>query len=611
MDYKIDYKKIGLKVGIEIHQQLDTCKLFCECPSLLRNDKPDIVIKRKLHAVVGETGEKDTAAQYEESRQKIFVYEAYSDSTCLVELDEEPPHTMNKEALKIAMQIAMLLGAKPVDEIQVMRKTVIDGSNTSGFQRTALIAKGGAIDSVRIPFINLEEDAGRRISEDESSVTFRLDRLGIPEVEIATDASITSPEQATDVAKKIGMILRSCHVKRGIGTIRQDVNISIKHGARVELKHVQDLRAMSKIIENEILRQINLLEISDELKRRGIKKIPRDFVVLSSKLEHTRSNLLKKAMNNGIVLGVRLPGFGGLVGKEIQPNRRLGSEFADHAKTAGVSGIIHSDELPAYGITEEEKQRIAKALNCEEKDAFVMVVAQPEIAKKALERVILRAEQAIKGVPREVRATDGTNTRFLRPMPGAARLYPETDIPPIKITKEFLDGVRQSLPKTLLEREKELSEVMPAELARQIVHSRNYDLFEEIINEIKIDPKLVATTLTSILKDLKRKGVKIKMTNNDYKQLFRFVAKGKVSKEAIPKIIEKAKPGEIQDVIKEFEILPDGEIRKIISNIVKMSPEKSKKELMGIIMSRINGRADGKKVMKLLDTELKRMKRQR
>ncbi len=602
----MNYKKLGLKVGIEIHQQLDTHKLFCECPSSLRSDAPDIIIKRKLHAVVGETGTKDQAAEYEEARKKTFIYEAYSDSTCLVEMDEEPPHPMNMEALRIAMQIAMLFGAKPVDEIQVMRKTVIDGSNTSGFQRTALIAKGGSIDSVKIPFINLEEDAGRRISEDESSITFRLDRLGIPEVEIATDASINSPEQAASVAKKIGMILRSCHVKRGIGSIRQDVNVSIKNGERVEIKHVQNLRAMSKLIENEALRQWNLIEISNELKKRGVKKIPRDFVVLSSKLEHTKSNLLKKSMNDGIVLGVRLPSFSGLIGKEIQPGRRLGSEFADHAKTAGVSGIIHSDELPAYGITEEEKQILSRALNCGEKDAFVLVVARPAVAEKALDRVLQRAEQTIDGVPREVRAAEGTNTRFLRPMPGAARLYPETDIPPIKITKDFLGDVKSALPKTLVEREKELSKVMPAELARQIIRSRNYDLFEEIISEIKTDPKLVATTLTSIVKDLKRKGIIIEMSKDDYKELFRLVADEKVSKDAIPQIIEHAKRGEIRNAVKRFEMLPDKELKKIISEIVKANQGKPKKEIMGIVMSRVSGRADGKKVMKLLEKEMRK-----
>ena len=602
----MNYKKLGLKVGIEIHQQLDTHKLFCECPSSLRSDAPDIIIKRKLHAVVGETGTKDQAAEYEEARKKTFIYEAYSDSTCLVEMDEEPPHPMNMEALRIAMQIAMLFGAKPVDEIQVMRKTVIDGSNTSGFQRTALIAKGGSIDSVKIPFINLEEDAGRRISEDESSITFRLDRLGIPEVEIATDASINSPEQAASVAKKIGMILRSCHVKRGIGSIRQDVNVSIKNGERVEIKHVQNLRAMSKLIENEALRQWNLIEISNELEKRGVKKIPRDFVVLSSKLEHTKSNLLKKSMNDGIVLGVRLPSFSGLIGKEIQPGRRLGSEFADHAKTAGVSGIIHSDELPAYGITEEEKQILSRALNCGEKDAFVLVVARPSVAEKALDRVLQRAEQTIDGVPREVRAAEETNTRFLRPMPGAARLYPETDIPPIKITKDFLGDVKSALPKTLIEREKELSKVMPAELARQIIRSRNYDLFEEIISEIKTDPKLVATTLTSIVKDLKRKGIIIEMSKDDYKELFRLVADEKVSKDAIPQIIEHAKRGEIRNAVKRFEMLPDKELKKIISEIVKANQGKPKKEIMGIVMSRVSGRADGKKVMKLLEKEMRK-----
>lgn len=255
----IDYNKIGLKSGIEIHQQIDTNKLFCECPSTLRVEEPDSRIRRKLHAVAGETGKTDVAADYEHKRERDFVYEAYKDSTCLVELDEEPPHRINEEALKIALQISLLLNAKPLEITQVMRKTVIDGSNTSGFQRTLLIAREGFIETksgrIGIQNICLEEDAARIISQTEKEVTYRLDRLGIPLVEIATSPDIKNPEQAKEVALHIGEILRACKVKRGIGTIRQDVNMSIKNGFRVEIKGVQEPALISKTIITEIERQ--------------------------------------------------------------------------------------------------------------------------------------------------------------------------------------------------------------------------------------------------------------------------------------------------------------------------------------------------------------------
>nr|QBM01308.1 aspartyl/glutamyl-tRNA(Asn/Gln) amidotransferase subunit B [uncultured archaeon] len=255
----IDYKKIGLKSGIEIHQQIDTNKLFCECPSVLRVEEPHSRTRRKLHAVAGETGKIDIAADYEHKREREFVYEGYSDSTCLVELDEEPPHEINEEALKIALQISLLLNTKPIEITQVMRKTVIDGSNTSGFQRTVLIARDGSIETasgkIGIQSVCLEEDAARIISQDDKEVTYRLDRLGIPLIEIATSPDIKNPEQAKEVALHIGEILRACKVKRGIGTIRQDVNMSINNGYRVEIKGVQEPALISRTIMTEIERQ--------------------------------------------------------------------------------------------------------------------------------------------------------------------------------------------------------------------------------------------------------------------------------------------------------------------------------------------------------------------
>lgn len=269
LDKEINYSKIGLKSGLEIHQQLDTRKLFCKCPSLLRSDEPDYIITRKLHAVAGESGEVDVAAKYQASLGKEFIYQAYNDNVCLVDLDEEPPHLINEEALRIALQIALLLNCKIIPTTQIMRKTVVDGSNTSGFQRTVLIAKDGFIETtegrVGIESLCLEEDAARIIARNEEHSIFRLDRLGIPLVEIATAPDIKTPSQAKEAALKIGDVLRSCKVRRGLGTIRQDVNLSIKKGKRVEIKGFQDIRNIEKTIEWEVKRHLNLLEEKKEI----------------------------------------------------------------------------------------------------------------------------------------------------------------------------------------------------------------------------------------------------------------------------------------------------------------------------------------------------------
>ncbi len=247
-------QNLGLKVGIEIHQQLEGRKLFCHCPTLLRDDQPDFTVERQLRASAGEGGKIDVAAQEEQAKGKTFVYEGYHDSTCLIELDEEPPHEINPEALHTTLQFSLLTKSSISPLVQVMRKTVVDGSNTSGFQRTALIARHGKIETsegaVRIMNISLEEDAGKIISENQTTKTYRLDRLGIPLIEIGTEADIKSPEQCQETAKKIGYLLRSLPgVKRGLGTIRQDVNVSITGGTRIEIKGAQDLRQLPLLLE--------------------------------------------------------------------------------------------------------------------------------------------------------------------------------------------------------------------------------------------------------------------------------------------------------------------------------------------------------------------------
>ena len=268
----IDSNKVGFKCGLEIHQQLSGLKLFCDCPSINSTMEPDIKVERRLRAVAGETGEVDIAAKHEMKKGKKIIYVGNSEDVCLVEVDEQPPYPINERALDVTLQVALLLNAKVVDEIQVMRKTVVDGSNTSGFQRTALVATNGYIETskgkVRIPTICFEEEAAQKVKEDDKSVTYKLDRLGIPLVEVATDADIKDAEHAKEVASYLGMALRSTGgCKRGIGTIRQDVNISIKGHPRVEIKGFQDIRSISKTIENEIKRQLSQKDAESHVRK--------------------------------------------------------------------------------------------------------------------------------------------------------------------------------------------------------------------------------------------------------------------------------------------------------------------------------------------------------
>jgi glutamyl-tRNA(Gln) amidotransferase subunit E len=603
----MDYSKIGLKSGIEIHQQLEGKKLFCECPTKIRDDKPDFVIKRKLRAVAGESGRIDIAARQEQIRNKMFVYQGYSNSTCLVETDGEPPHEMNQDALYASLQFSKMVDAHVSPIIQVMRKTVVDGSNTSGFQRTALVSRNGAIETsegiVRIDNLSLEEDACKIVSEDSNEKIYRLDRLGIPLIEIGTAPDIKTPEQCLETAKKLGMLLRSLpNVKRGLGTIRQDVNVSIKEGRRVEIKGAQDLKMIPKFVELEVKRQLELVKIRDELKGKELN--PLEIIDLSSLLKKSVSKVVISAFKNkGKVMSVKLKGFSGMVGRELQPNYRLGTEFAGRAKIkAGVKGIFHSDELPNYGITEEEVSLINKELKCSKEDAFILVAASEEKCRIALEAVHERALELFDGVPKEVRkAQDDGTSSFLRPMPGAARMYPETDVPMIKT-----DPYSVELPELLEEKIKRYQKKfnLSADLAQYIAKSDKVKLFEEFVKQYKqIKPAFIADVLTATLVEIKRKYQMdvSKLSPDNFRDFFRYLHEDKIHKDiAIDVLIDMIKN---KFDLKNYETISNDEISKKIKEIVENNKGAPMGALMGICMKELAGKASGK----VISEELKKL----
>ncbi len=480
MTEELDYNKLKFKAGLEIHQQLDTKKLFCNCPSLLRQDEPDFIIKRKLHAVAGEAGEIDIAAKHEALKEREFIYQGY-DTTCLVELDEEPPHEINREALKIALQIAIFLHAKIMPITQIMRKTVVDGSNTSGFQRTIMIARDGWIETeqgkVGIDAIYLEEDAARLVQKEKEKTVYRLDRLGIPLVEISTSPDIKSPEQVKEVALHIGNILRSCKVKRGIGTIRQDLNLSIKGGNRVEIKGFQDLKMMLKTLDNEIKRELEVLE---------------------------KKKLVQSEVRNAL--------------------------------------------------------------------------------------------------------SDGT-TEFLRPMPGAARMYPETDLPLLKISRDFINKVKKDLPKLKSEIEKELrKEGLNEEMIKLLFKRNKVEEFKEMLNVIN-KPQLIIKSLlifpNEIVSRNKLKLDKIsEIIEDNLADVLRFVKEGKISENQVKDVLMKLVEGKsLKDAIKIEK--PSENIEEKIMKIIKEKPGLSEKAYMGLIMKEFGGQINGKEAMEIIEKYIK------
>ena len=616
----MDYKKLGLKMGLEIHQQLNTeKKLFCPCKCELTDKKPDYKLLRYLRPTQSELGKIDRAA-FEESRRKLeFIYEAYDRETCLVEADDEPPHPLNMEALEIALIIASLLNMNVVDEFHTMRKQVIDGSNTGGFQRTGLVATDGYLETeygiVKIENLCLEEDAARRIGQNKGKVVFRLDRLGIPLLEVTTDPSMKHPEQVKEVAYQLGQILRSTRVKRGLGTIRQDLNISIAEGARVEIKGVQDLDLMPKMVENEVKRQINLIELMKELQSRGAQvedKIHR----VDDLFKETESKIISRAISKGgSVLTIKLLGFKGLIGKEVQPGRRFGTELAGYAKKMGVSGIFHTDELPAYGITNEEVLAISKRLELSEKDAFILVADEEEKARNAITEVQRRAKTAIKEVPEETRkALEDGNSEYLRPLPTASRMYVETDIPTTVISRECIEEIKSNLPELPEEKKLRITEQysLSEDIALQLVRLDKVGDFEDIMASSNLDPTTVGSTLAYTLKELRRDGNDVSILGtNILKETFALVEDGKITKDAVSDVLigicqDESSP---EDIARKLNLimLSEAEVEKIIDELIseniKMVEERgmgAMGALMGKSMEKLQGKADGKLVNKFL-----------
>jgi len=623
-----DYLKVGLKAGLEVHQQLNTAsKLFCCSPTELRDTKDAAYeFYRYLRPSKSELGEIDRAAMEEGFGTRRFTYKAYS-STGLVENDDEPPMEMNSEALKIALQIALLLQMKPFEQIHTMRKLVIDGSNTSGFQRTALLAVDGEVilksGHVRIDTISVEEEAAQIVEKD----VYSLDRLGIPLVEIGTAPDLKTPKMVKELALTIGTILRACRVKRGLGTIRQDINISIIGGARVEIKGVQALDLIEDIVRNEVLRQRNLLKIRDELQARGA--CARDPIEVTSIFKRTGSKILKKKR----VWGVLLPGFADLVGKEIQPGRRLGSEFADRAKRKGIAGIFHTDELPRYGITSKETDALMQFLHAAERDAAVILADESATTcVEAISAVIERAREATEGVPEETRRVLGDGcSEYLRPLPGAARMYPETDVSPISLPKEVIERVKLYLPETLEARTQRYKRdfFLNDELARQIAWSENNGFFEQVMSlwqekgngisedEMKDAATLVVRTLEGVIAELKRDGVAVDRLKHEHiLDVFKLVRDKTISKEGVPEILRLLAESETKAAGEAaielgFIMLSERELEAIVEEVVQSRLDFIKERgtgaiapLMGVVMKQVRGKADGRLVNDMLQAKI-------
>jgi glutamyl-tRNA(Gln) amidotransferase subunit E len=604
-----------MKAGLEVHQQLAVGKLFCACPSELSEVVRGTFVRR-LRPASGEDQAVDAATAFQASRGLAYRYEIAT-SSCLVEADEEPPHPLNPEALDVALTLALLLDARPVDEIEVMRKIVVDGSNTSGFQRTALVAVDGRLDvggkGHAILSICLEEDAARKGEEASGEITYRLDRLGIPLIEIATGPDIASGAEAREVAEEIGALVRATRrARRGIGTVREDVNVSAEGGHRTEIKGVQELRRIEQYVDREVVRQNALLAVRDALVRRNAPRpatAPRDVTDLLASVDS--GPLAATARRGGPVLALVLTGFGGLLRGTEGSEERLGRELADQARSVGLRGLLHSDELPGAGVGGDAVDAIRAALGVGPEDAFVLVTSPDRVrAERALERIAARAGQALDGVPGETRdpLPDG-RTRYSRPLPGRDRMYPETDIPPITVTRAQLDRLRAHLPeRPAALRDRLVRETgLAAEVVRQLVASGEVPTFETLVGSGR-PPARVARLLLHELPALVEAtggGSPFPVTLLD--EVLRASDEGRFGKEGIPSVLLELARGAptVAEAIARARLggFTADDLAATIERVVDANRALLDERgpaafsaLMGDVMREVRGRRDGKEV---------------
>ncbi len=630
---EFNYEKLGLKCGLEIHQQLDTKKkLFCRCPAKLQGTRePDFTIKRTMRPVLGELGVYDNAMLTEYEKGMGIVYEGYNDVVCTYEQDDTPPFSCNSEARNVALQIAMLLSANIIEEMHVCRKNYLDGSVPSGFQRTMILGTDGYVTlesgkKIRIDILSLEEEAARKIKTENKMNFFRLDRLGIPLVEVTTKPDINTPVECRECAERIGLLLWSTNVKKVLGSIRQDVNVSIEAGTRIEIKGVQKLGWIPILINHEISRQLRLLEIKEELEKRKLaeKSIPNKPVDLTNTLAKTNSKFIANGIKSGKKLyGINFKGFKDLFGKELMQDYRFGTEVSSKVKIiSGLKGIIHSDEdLSKYKLTVDDVKKIKEELNSSEKDCFVLVIGTTKEVNKAMDVIISRINFAFKGVPPETRkALENGNTEFLRELHGGARLYPDTDSEAIFNLGEEINEIRKSLPEYPWETIKKYSKKYRTEerIIKDLIFTGKLNLFDNLIELYPANPSLIFTTLLETTTALRREGKNIEDIADDiFYEIFNLLKKGKISKEAIEDILRlKADSPElsIELILKNLKIesISVDDLKKIIDeiikknlNLIKEKQMRAKGPLMGEVMKRARGKIDGAVISRELENSIK------
>jgi len=620
-----DYAELGLKAGLEIHQQLKTKKkLFCRCPAGRYSEKYDAEILRHMRPTLSELGEYDGTALMEFKTKKEIIYQLNKETVCTYEMDDAPPFELNDEALEIALEIALLLKLNLVSELHIARKQYLDGSIPTGFQRTTILGVDGEIPfgnrKIGIVQLGLEEDACREVSDQGHIRVYRTDRLGMPLIEVVTYPDMRTPQEVAEVAQLIRQLTRATgKVRRGIGATRQDVNVSIEGGTRIEIKGVPRIPIIPRLVHNEAGRQKALLEIRQKLRFRGLKPDnfkPQSFDVTEI-LRQTSYLPIKNVINSEMrIKCVRLPFFQGILSHPTQPGTSFAKEFSDRVRVIAcidtIPNLIHSDSVDET-IGSAAWEKIKRVTDFKESDSLIITWGNETDVETAVREIEIRAREAIEGIPSETRQalSDGT-TGFERILPGPDRMYPDTDLPPIALDEERIRRIQGQLPiLPWVRREKYHQMGLPEKMTDELILSDKGDWLDSILENIKIEPIFPARLLTEKLKHWRRKGLPVDKLDRDILlAVFNAFAKKKIVREAVAIILEKFMENltaSIDELIDEFKPLPATEVEKIaqeraksIKVVADFDEDKKFEIVMGEVMEKIRGKAVGKEVAEIV-----------
>jgi glutamyl-tRNA(Gln) amidotransferase subunit E len=611
-----DYAEVGFRSGLEIHQQLLTAKkLFCRCPAGRYSDTYDAEILRHMRPTLSELGEYDGTALMEFKTKKEIIYRINRETVCTYEMDDTPPFMMDEEALDEALGIAMLYNLALVDELHIARKQYLDGSIPTGFQRTTIVGVSGFIPykdrRISIVQLGLEEDACREVSDIRHRRVYLTDRLGMPLIETVTGPDMRTPLEVAEVAQILRRLVRSTgNVRTGMGAAREDVNVSVRGGTRVEIKGVPRIPRIPLLTYHEAMRQWNLLRLREELQGRGIT--PQTFRSGSEDvtriLQKTSYQPIHEALAapGAAAAAVVLRGFRELLNWQTQTNTRFSREISDRVRVVAclttLPNIIHSDSL-SETLSSSRWEAVRRAVGATADDTVVVVWGPPEDVKTGVQEIAIRAREATMGIPSETRQAlrDGTNG-FERILPGPDRMYPDTDLPPKQVTEERLAQIRKGLPVPIWTREAWYRELgLPADVVEPLAASRLAGLFEVLVKDWGIAPVAAAVALVQFPKRLKKKGRNPgALTEEALRRIFALYRDHRISRDGVYGLMELAagvdplpEIGEIRPATEEEVYAEVAASNELLRKMTIHNLGKRAHVLMGLVMTALRGRIEG------------------